>query len=140
MNRLWRPVGSGVLESEYRMNKAGQQDERRDSARHEVKVGVTMTSDSNLYVGFTDNISEGGLFVATHELLDIGEHVTLEFELPETEEKLRVDGEVRWHRMAARLDDDIFPGFGVKFLELGDKEQAKLQEFLEQRDPLFHPD
>jgi uncharacterized protein (TIGR02266 family) len=99
-----------------------------------------MTSDSNLYVGFTDNISEGGLFVATHELLEIGERVTLEFELPGVDETLRVEGEVRWHRTASDLDEGVYPGFGVKFTDLGDEQQAQLQAFLDERDPLFHPD
>lgn len=122
------------------MTSADDTDERRESARRPVRVGVTLTSDSNLYVGFTDNISEGGLFVATQELLDIGEQVRLEFELPGSDETIEVDGEVRWHRRVSDIKDGIYPGYGVQFIDLADSDKQRLQKFLKQRDPMFHPD
>lgn len=114
--------------------------DRRRQQRHTVRLGVTLTSESNLYVGFADNISEGGLFVATHELMPIGTAVDLEFELPERTEPLRVRGEVRWQRAVSDLDDHVFPGFGVKFIDLGEREAKAIAEFLETREPIFHPD
>ena len=115
-------------------------DERRESTRRSVRVGVTLTSDSNLYVGFTDNISEGGLFVATHEILEIGEEVRLSFELPDSDDRIEVDGEVRWHREVSDAEQGIYPGYGVQFTGLSDEDKTKLQRFLEQREPMFHPD
>jgi uncharacterized protein (TIGR02266 family) len=129
-----------VDEQDHCMTSADDTDERRESARRPVRVGVTLTSDSNLYVGFTDNISEGGLFVATHELLEIGEQVRLEFELPGSDETIEVDGDVRWHRRVSDVEDGIYPGYGVQFIDLADSDKQRLQKFLKQRDPMFHPD
>ena len=40
-----------------------------------------MTSEHNFYVGFTEDISEGGLFIATDEPLEPGSPVTFELGL-----------------------------------------------------------
>lgn len=133
-------VGSSQFAGVHLMTSPKDTDERRDSTRRSVRVGVTLTSDSNLYVGFTDNISEGGLFVATHEMLEIGEQVRLNFELPGSDDRIEVDGEVRWHREVSDTEQGMYPGYGVQFTDLCDGDKAKLQRFLEQREPMFHPD
>ena len=45
-------------------------DRRQARRRYQVEVGVA--SDHNVYTGFTEDISSGGLFVATHDILPIG--------------------------------------------------------------------
>jgi uncharacterized protein (TIGR02266 family) len=114
--------------------------ERRQQTRVAVKVGVTMSSDSNFYVGFADNVSEGGLFVATHELLPIGETIDLEFRLPDDDESISLQAEVRWHRTASDLRNGVLPGFGARFIDMGPEQRARLEEFVSNREPLFHPE
>jgi hypothetical protein len=41
-------------------------------ARAKVSVGITVESESNFYVGFTERVSDGGVFVATHAPMRIG--------------------------------------------------------------------
>ena len=115
-------------------------EERRSEERKKIRVGVTMDSGSNLYVGFTDNISEGGLFVATHELVDIGTLIDLEFKLPGHDEPVRVRGEVRWQRTVAEIGEGVFPGFGVEFHDLSESDLERGQKFLNSREPIFHPE
>lgn len=114
--------------------------ERRESPRKLVRTAVTISSDSNLYVGFSDDMSEGGLFVATHEFIPIGDTVDLEFELPGHDEPVRVQAEVRWHRAVADLDNGVLPGFGAKFDDLSDPDRTRLEQFLETREAIFHPE
>ena len=121
-------------------NEEGGEEDRREEERKKIRVGVTMNSGSNLYVGFTDNISEGGLFVATHEIVDIGTLIDLEFVLPGDDEPIQAKGEVRWQRTVAEMGEGVFPGFGVKFTELSDRALERLQEFLNTREPIFHPE
>ncbi len=131
MSKKTEPV-SLEEESEVAIN-------RRSSERKKVRVAVTMSSDSNLYVGFADNMSEGGLFVATHELLPVGTTVDLQIRLPDDDEPLDITGKVRWQRPVASATDTALPGFGVEFQDLTDEEQEHLEEFLEDREPIFHP-
>lgn len=112
---------------------------RRDEPRVGVRVGVTMTSDSNLYVGFADNVSEGGLFVATHELLPIGTTLELEFCLPDDEVPIHSTAEVRWHRTASDPKNGVLPGFGACFVEIDAADRERVEEFVDGREPLFHP-
>ena len=127
--------------------EAGQRNEgdevsinRRSSDRKEVRVAVTMTSDSNLYVGFADNMSEGGLFVATHELIAIGETIDLSFEVPDGGKLVEVKAEVRWHRAVSDHANGLLPGFGARFVDLEDADRNRLEKFLEDREPIFHPE
>lgn len=113
--------------------------ERRNQQRVAVEVGVTMTSDSNLFVGLTDNISEGGLFVATHELLPVGSELDLEFQLPEDDEPISVRAQVRWHRPVSQASADRMPGFGARFVDLDDSDRERLEDFVDSREPMFHP-
>ncbi|MFW6354989.1 MAG: PilZ domain-containing protein, partial [Verrucomicrobiota bacterium] len=86
------------------------------------RAAVTMTSDCNLYVGFTADMSEGGLFVATHELLPIGEVVDLRIDLGDGGEPVEVEAEVRWLRPVEDASEDVMPGFGARFAADGSTE------------------
>lgn len=55
--------------------------ERRDLRRVQLNVGVGFRGDASFYTGFATDISEGGLFVATHMLQPIGSQLTLTFAL-----------------------------------------------------------
>lgn len=113
---------------------------RREDQRVAVEVSVTMESDSNVYVGFTDNISEGGLFVATYDLVPIGSTLQLQFQLPDEEEPISVEAEVRWHRPADSQGEGLMPGFGARFLDVDDADQERIEQFVDSREPMFHPD
>lgn len=113
---------------------------RRENDRKRVRVAVSMHSDSNFYVGFADNMSQGGLFVATHELLSIGETIDLVFELSGEEELVEVKAEVCWLRAVSDVNNGLLPGFGARFIDLDDEDRARLEKFLENREPMFHPE
>ena len=100
---------------------------------------MDLSSDSNVFTGFSTNLSEGGLFVATVNLLPVGTPVDLTFSLPGNT-RISVHGEVRWRR---ELDDrapDVFPGVGVRFVELSPEAAQAVHRFVADREPLFYPD
>ncbi len=113
---------------------------RREYRRVAVRLGVTLTSDSNFYVGFADNISEGGLFVATQQHVDVGTTVDLEIGLPDGGELLEATALVRWQRANGDPANGILPGFGASFIEIADEDRARLEAFIESREPLFYPE
>jgi len=111
--------------------------ERRAHQRVNVEVEVGVYSESNFYTGFSADISAGGLFVATYELRPIGSPVNLEFTLPDGTE-IKVAGEVRWVKDPVDDDSDGSPGMGVKFEKLTADQLRALEEFVANREPLFH--
>jgi uncharacterized protein (TIGR02266 family) len=103
-----------------------------------------MESDSNFYTGLTQDISTGGLFVATHNLRKIGQRMMLKFSLPSSPNPVVVECEVRWLREAGPLHDhrstDHPPGMGLKFLTLSPESRTAIAGFLRSRDSYFYDD
>ena len=111
----------------------------RTSARVKMQVAVDINSDTNFFNGFSANISDGGLFVATVNLLPLGTEVDLSFSLP-SGERIEAKGKVQWVREVNDQLIDAFPGMGVQFSSLNPAAQAAVTQFLVQRDPLFFAD
>jgi PilZ domain len=97
------------------------QDNRRN-ARIEVSHGmwVAWTANGPRNVSRVRDLSSGGVFVSTKDVVPVGTAVQLLFSLPEGE--IRVHGVVRY----TALDR----GFGVEFTRMGVADRARLQELL----------
>jgi uncharacterized protein (TIGR02266 family) len=104
----------------------------RRTARRPVEVEVAVSTDSNFYAGFTENLSGGGVFVATYFALPIGSLVEVDVHLPIG--SLKLAGIVRWVR---RDGADSWPGMGIQFEQLGPDDEKCIREFLGVREPLF---
>lgn len=114
-------------------------DNRRRYSRYAVELEVSMSSDHNFYAGFAENLSEGGVFVATHSLKAVGSVVELSIHLPGADAPVRMRGEVRWVR-EYRDGSEVPPGIGIRFLELGAEAVQAIGAFLSHREPLFYDD
>ncbi len=112
---------------------------KRVAARVAMQTQVDLSSDSNFFTGFSTNISEGGLFVATVNVLPPGTPVDVTFSLP-AGARLTLKGEVRWTREVNDKTPDVFPGVGVRFTELDPAVVNQIKNFVQQREPLFFPD
>jgi uncharacterized protein (TIGR02266 family) len=110
------------------------------AARIPVDVEIDIHSESNFFTGFAANISSGGLFVATHTPAKIGERVVVKFALPSHPEEMEAEGIVRWIRDFNPLHPDIHPGMGLQFVDLPPEVQSATEQFLNEREPLFHPE
>ena len=111
---------------------------RREHSRFHVDLDVTVGSDHNFYAGFAENLSAGGVFIATHKLKPVGSSIELSINLPDGVQ-LRATGEVRWIRVFNEQSDTP-PGMGVRFNGLAEASVALIQKFLARRDPLFFDD
>lgn len=112
---------------------------QRASPRVKMQATVDFNSDDNFYAGFSANISDGGLFVATVNLLPLGTEVDLSFTLP-SGQRIEAKGKVSWVREVNDKIPDAFPGMGVQFIGLAPAAHAAIGQFLAQRDPLFYAD
>jgi len=105
---------------------------------YKLKIGLNTTH--NFYTGFTGNISEGGLFIATEAPMDIGSIVSLRFTLPGSSIEIDVNGEVRWIKDQAAAGSGSLPGMGIRFIDLDPKNRKLIEEFVKKREPEFYPD
>jgi len=112
--------------------------ERRTAQRIEIELEVGLTSESNFYTGLTQDISTGGLFVATHHLRPVGQHITVHLTLPGTP-KILIDCEVRWLRESSALHGTSHTtGMGLKFAELTPQARLAIANFLRARESIFY--
>ena len=113
----------------------------RTAERFDLEVKVDLESDHNFYTGLTQNISAGGLFIATHQLRKIGDRITMNFSLPGSDKPVSVECEVRWIRENTALQKlDGSTGMGVRFIDLSAEASAAITKFLQSRDSLFYDD
>ncbi|MBE4752286.1 TIGR02266 family protein [Corallococcus sp. ZKHCc1 1396] len=114
-------------------------DEARSNGRVRMHTAIDMRSDSNFFTGFSMDISEGGIFIATVEAVPRGTTVDLDFTLPGGR-PLTVNGVVRWARDGNDRTPELMPGVGVQFTALPPEVAHAISSFVATRDPMFYPD
>jgi uncharacterized protein (TIGR02266 family) len=111
--------------------------DRRASRRIEFEARVAFESKHNAAAGLIQNISAGGLFVATDQLCSIGDRVVLRFRLPSDQTLLAVDADVRWvGQSTSPRKRSAATGMGLEFVELAVDAAASINRFLRKRGAL----
>lgn len=113
--------------------------QRRAALRASLCAEITLGSDSNFFTGFTNDVSEGGVFVATVNVLPLGTQIDLAFSLPGGP-RIEGKGEVRWVRELDDRNPEVFPGMGIRFTEVAATSVAAIHAFAAQREPMFFPE
>jgi uncharacterized protein (TIGR02266 family) len=114
---------------------------QRQAERHDLEIAVDLESETNFYTGLTQNISTGGVFIATHQIKRVGDHLHLKFTLPGSARPIEVDTEVRWIRENSSLHrTDGSSGMGVRFIGMSAEDAKAIQNFLQDRESLFYDD
>jgi uncharacterized protein (TIGR02266 family) len=86
------------------------------SRRYPVDLDVRLGDEDGSYSGVAENLSRGGVFVATHVAKPVGARIDLAIHLPGVPQPVRVLGEVRWVR-ACMPDGELPPGLGFQFVK-----------------------
>jgi uncharacterized protein (TIGR02266 family) len=102
--------------------------QKRRHPRATAYLCIDLCSQDAMWTGLTMNISEGGVFVATHEILPVGSMVALHLELPRSK-RIMCLGDVRWSRDYTG-DDDVPPGLGIGFVGLDLDSAAAIRDFV----------
>ena len=108
---------------------------RPPGVRGKLEANVGATTESNFFVGFSGDISEGGVFVATYADMDVGSKVDVLVTLPGGFEKT-IPGTVRFVRDPMDMESE--PGIGVRFDRLEDEARELILRFIRKRPPLFY--
>ena len=95
------------------MRKKASQGEHRKTPRTSTVIQVDYHTVDSFFRDFVDDISTGGMFIATPKPLEPGTQLRLEFLLPGYNYPIRVNVEVMWNRDTC--DMGRRRGMGVKF-------------------------
>lgn len=100
--------------------------------RFEVYHRVRFKSGKQFLTEYTENLSRGGMFVASNKPLEPGSLIEAEIEVEGIEQPLKVEG-----RVAYRLDSEEAQkvgrsgGMGVQFVDLSPEVQARLHQYIQ---------
>src|SRR5690606_16849834 len=110
-----------------------------DVIRLEAALGAH--SQTNFYKGLSGNdvIDDGGIFIATYQIPEIGAPLALKVSMPGGYE-FDAKGIVRWTREAPNSGEDAPPGFGAAFTEISPEGRQLVYRYVRNREPLFHDD
>ena len=100
-------------------------------ARREVNTIARVTSEGSLRLGKMLNVSSNGVLVEIETPIPIGRPVTLEFFLPDDPKPLHASGKVV--RRTTDLDH-FHPAFGVRFTEISEVDQVRIDGFVAERE------
>jgi uncharacterized protein (TIGR02266 family) len=112
--------------------------ELRHELRFTAHVEVDFESESHFYTGLSENLSEGGIFIATFSPRPVGTEMDVTLKLPHQTEPIRTRGTVRWIREFSD-SSDVQPGMGLK-IALRERDLPAVRRFLSTRPPLFFDD
>jgi uncharacterized protein (TIGR02266 family) len=104
-----------------------------------VNTVLSMNTDHQFFTGFSENIEEGGIFVATFEPKPVDSPVIVNFKLPGGH-PVTARGVVQWVREYNPMAPEMAPGMGVKFTDLMPSDKRAIEEFAKARAPLFYDD
>ena len=109
----------------------------KDVAREALEANLGATTESNFYVGFSGEISQGGVFVSTYNILPKGTPVRCLITLPGNL-STEVEGRVRFVRDPMDMASDSEPGMGVGFEGLAKESRELILRFIRKRPPMFY--
>jgi uncharacterized protein (TIGR02266 family) len=113
------------------------QPERRRAPRYIVSVEVTLDSEHNFFTGLTQDLSKGGLFVATTTPCPIGARVQVRMKLPTSATPVDAMTEVRWVRHHDVPGGGGKAGVGLMFLQMSQQGKQAVLAFLARRESIF---
>lgn len=101
--------------------------DRRRHERVHLPVLVSFSSDAYAVRQFTLDLSEGGIFLPTEKLCEVGTRGKLKFRTSQFEEPFTLEAEVV---RVVPADGDRAAGVGMQFVSLTDEQRALLQKLV----------
>lgn len=124
------PPPAGETLVQQAIGRAQTWTESRLAIRHLLEIEVAIECEGAKRVGFTENMSTGGVFVATYLSAKQGSKVVVQLTMMGGE-TVKLAGEARWQRPSS---SERWPGVGVKFDDSGPEHEARMHKLLSLRD------
>jgi uncharacterized protein (TIGR02266 family) len=106
--------------------------QRRLNQRFQVDLELTLQSESTIWMGHLENVSDGGVFVASKELKPIGTEVEITLKLPGALLPIWAIGVVCWIRETSGKTDAPL-GMGIQFKLIADEALRRIRDFVRDR-------
>lgn len=107
---------------------------KRAAERRDFKVQVQVQHESQLQKFYSKNISSGGIFLQTEDLIPIGNELQLSFSIPGRKQPLKVSAKVVRHHKMQGMDDNFNPtninGIGLSFVNLSSEDQNTIDQYI----------
>jgi len=131
-------VGPNAAAPANDVGGVADESERRVHERVPVAVDVNFESDSNFYTGLIQDISEGGLFIASETPRERGDEMIVHLKIPGCAQPFEVRTEVRWVRdNVSNMSHGLPIGMGVRFVDPDPALVEACRQFIKQRESLF---
>jgi len=105
--------------------------DRRAAPRVLVDLEVDYASEDNYLFAYITDISETGIFVRTTSPEKAGTRLNLRFRPDDASSQIEIEGEVIWvNPFRPGAPDNLHPGMGIRFVELGDELRDRLLELV----------
>ena len=101
---------------------------------------VSVDGKPSFYTGFIKNISEGGLFIHTYNILPIGTKMHVTFKVPKTDHIVELPAEVMWQRPSDSAADPEEVGYGVRFTSLPPEVKSRIDDYIAKKETIFYLD
>ena len=109
---------------------------QRKNQRLRMEAKITLRSQTNFFMGFSENISEGGIFISTESPPSVGDLLEVDIPMIDGSQTVTIKGVVRWHRI---MENGEASGCGVQFTDVPEGAEKHLENMvtLLQKEPLF---
>jgi uncharacterized protein (TIGR02266 family) len=101
---------------------------RRTDPRYDRRLEVEIVAEGKAHAAHSKNISLGGMFVETAEVLPVQTTIQIRFRVPTQPEPIDVTGEVRW---VERGSPGQLSGMGIRFHGLRARDVWALNRFFQ---------
>ncbi len=104
--------------------------------RKATRVPASLEVDYSTYTPYDlrriINISQGGVYIRTQELLPVGSELEIRFNLPNYNRPINSKVKVMWTYRQPSVIEMNSSGMGVQFLQIADQDLQAIEEFIEQ--------
>ena len=105
--------------------------------RHKARLGIFYHSNEqrNLMTNYSVNISSGGVFIETVNLLPVDTTLIVKFKLPFSDPVITCNARVAWTNEPGHLSNhSLPPGMGLQFLDLSLENMHAIRNHLSKGD------
>jgi len=103
---------------------------RRDGKRVRGKISISFKKADDFFKSYIANLGEGGLFIRTTKNVPVGSLLDLEFNLPDSNQKINTKGEVAWTRPQDMSTEKMPLGIGIQFIDMNPKDKEMLKNYI----------
>ena len=105
---------------------------QRRHQRFQVDLELTLQSETTIWIGHAENVSDGGVFIVSKELKPIGTEVEMTLKLPGVSMPVWAVGTVVWIRESSgKVDAPL--GMGIQFRLIADDALRRIRDFVRER-------